>query len=65
MKNENGSVSDKKKPFFGRELLVVNIGIRPFYEDLKKQNIRAVHVDWEPPAGGDQEIVALLDKLLH
>jgi hypothetical protein len=56
--------SKKRKPFFGEELVVVNIGIKPFYEDLKSQNVRIVHVDWEPPAGGDEEMVALLDKIL-
>jgi hypothetical protein len=25
----------KKRPFFGKEFVVVNIGIKPFYEDLK------------------------------
>jgi hypothetical protein len=54
-----------RQPFFGKELVVVNIGIRPFYDDLKKQKIKAAHVDWEPPAGGDEEIVALLDKILR
>ncbi len=64
MKNENEAFPNERKPFFGKELVVVNIGIRPFYDDLKKQNVRATHVDWEPPAGGDEEIVALLDKIL-
>jgi len=57
-------LSNKKKPFFGKELVVVNIGIRPFYEDLKKQNVKVAHVDWEPPAGGDGEVTALLDKIM-
>ena len=58
------TVFAKKKPFFGKELAVVNIGIKPFYEDLKSQNVRIVHVDWEPPAGGDEEMAALLDKVV-
>ena len=65
MKNKDDSFPSTSKPFFGKELVVVNIGIRPFYDDLKKQNIKATHVDWEPPAGGDEEIVALLDKILR
>lgn len=65
MKKENDFFPSKRKPFFGKELVVVNIGISPFYDDLKKQNVKAAHVDWEPPAGGDEEIVALLDKILH
>lgn len=57
-------LSSRRKSFFGEELVVVNIGIKPFYEDLKKQNIKVAHVDWEPPAGGDEEVAALLDKIL-
>ncbi len=58
-KLERGKVS-----FFGKELVVVNIGIKPFYDDLKDQNVKVVQVEWEPPAGGDQELIALLDKIL-
>jgi hypothetical protein len=54
----------KRKSFFGEELVVINVGIRPFYEDLKKQNINVAHVEWSPPAGGDEELVALLDRIL-
>jgi len=61
---KNWHLSESKKPFFGKELVVVNIGIRPFYEDLKKLNVKVAHVDWEPPAGGDEEVTALLDKIL-
>jgi FdrA protein len=57
-------LAEREKPCFGKDLVVVNIGIRPFYEDLKKLNVKVSHVDWEPPAGGDQEVTALLDKIL-
>jgi FdrA protein len=61
---KNWHLSENKKPFFGKELVVVNIGIKPFYEDLKKLNVKVAHVDWEPPAGGDEEVATLLDKIL-
>ena len=63
LENDN-DLSRKRKSFFGEELVVVNIGIKPFYEDLKKQNVKVAHVYWEPPAGGDEEMVSLLDKIL-
>ena len=63
-KGNNKDLSSKRKSFFGEGLVVVNIGIKPFYEDLKKQNVKVVHVDWEPPAGGDEEVISLLDKIL-
>lgn len=42
---------------------IVNVGARNFYDSLKAQGADAVHVDWKPPAGGDREVAALLDKL--
>lgn len=46
-----------------KELNVVNVGLRSFYEDLQNQKANVVHVDWRPPAGGDPELVRLLAKL--
>ena len=54
--SKRGNLLDKK-------LKVINIGIKTFAEDLEKQGIDVVHVDWRPPAGGDVEILKLLDKL--
>jgi FdrA protein len=44
--------------------VAINIGVREFSEPLKKQAVPVVHVDWSPPAGGDAEMMSLLDKLL-
>lgn len=45
-------------------LVVVNIGIEKFAQELEKQNIEVLHVEYRPPAGGDQEMIRLLDQLL-
>ena len=58
------SPQGKGHQFFGEKLIVVNIGIRPFFEDMKKQKVEVSQVDWEMPAEGDQELVSLLDKLV-
>ena len=42
----------------------INIGIYDFAESLKIQGIEVIHVNWAPPAGGDPEMIELLDKLL-
>jgi deoxyribodipyrimidine photolyase-like uncharacterized protein len=63
MKNNNSDVK-RNLSFFGQKLIVINVGIKTFYEDLKKHNVKVIHVDWKPPAGGDKEITALLDKIL-
>jgi hypothetical protein len=55
---------DGRERFFDEDLVVVNIGIKKFYEDLKIQGVKVVHVDWEPPAGGDERLIALLDRIL-
>jgi len=33
-------------------------------ENLEGQGAEVVQVDWIPPAGGDEEMLALLDQLL-
>jgi hypothetical protein len=48
---------------FGKELKILNIGLEQFTEDLKSQDVKAVQLDWRPPAQGDQEAADLL-KLL-
>lgn len=43
---------------------VINIGLRSFHEACESQGIPTVHIQWEPPAQGDRELLILLDKLL-
>jgi FdrA protein len=60
-------MSEKKsvnqKTILTENLKVVNIGISTFAEDLRSQGVDVVHVDWKPPAGGDVEMLKLLEKL--
>jgi FdrA protein len=44
-------------------LKVVNIGISTFADDLRSQAVEVVEVDWKPPAGGDAEMLRLLERL--
>lgn len=53
----------KAKELIQKELKVINIGIRPFYDALKEQKVKVVFVEWKPPAGSDQNLIRLLDKL--
>lgn len=52
-----------EKNILTEELKVVNIGISTFADDLRSQNVDVVHVDWKPPAGGDVEMLKLLEKM--
>lgn len=47
---------------FGRELNILNIGTSKFKEDLELQGQKVVDIDWEPPAGGDIELLNILDR---
>ncbi|MDI6643272.1 MAG: DUF1116 domain-containing protein [Candidatus Hodarchaeaceae archaeon] len=47
----------------GEKLRVVNVGVRLFYECVKAQGAEAIHVEWRPPAGGDEKLARLLEKL--
>ena len=43
---------------------VINIGLRSFFEACESQGVPSVHIQWQPPAQGNQELFHLLDKLL-
>jgi hypothetical protein len=43
---------------------VVNVGVADFAVSMRAQGLSVVQVDWRPPAGGDPEMIALLDRLL-
>jgi len=43
---------------------VINIGLRSFFEACESQGTPSVHIQWQPPAQGNQELLHLLDKLL-
>lgn len=44
-------------------LRIINIGLAGFADDLERQQIEVIDVDWSPPAGGNPEMVELLAKL--
>jgi len=48
----------------GRELMVINIGLEIFAQSLEEQGVKVAHVDWSPPAGGDSEMIRLLEKFI-
>jgi FdrA protein len=46
-----------------RPLAAINVGLESFYESLTSQGAQAIHVDWRPPAGGNEKLVSLLAKM--
>ena len=53
----------KMQELFTSPLQVVNIGLMSFYESVKTQKITCIHVDWKPPAGGDEKLLSILSRL--
>ncbi|MBI5836864.1 MAG: DUF1116 domain-containing protein [Candidatus Eisenbacteria bacterium] len=49
---------------FSSDLSVINVGLASFASDLRRAGGRAVDVDWRPPAGGDPELLAALDRCM-
>lgn len=52
------------RSLLGSELRVINIGLDIFYIALTEQRVKAVDVNWNPPAKLDKESEDILDKLL-
>jgi hypothetical protein len=53
----------RRKSILSESLKVVNIGIQSFADDLESQGVKVARVDWKPPAGGDEEMLRLLEEL--
>ena len=43
--------------------VIVNVGLEGFSEEMQARDVKVVHVDWRPPAGGDAELADLLSRL--
>lgn len=41
----------------------INVGLEGFAESLAAQNAHVVHVDWRPPAGGDERLMGILARM--
>ncbi|MCD6427497.1 MAG: hypothetical protein J7L03_05325 [Caldisericaceae bacterium] len=54
----------KISDLFKQELKVINIGLLSFKESLEDVGVKVIQVDWRPPAGGDEEVMDALKKLL-
>lgn len=48
---------------FQKKLKVINMGLESFYKELKDQEVDVVHVEWRPPAGGNEKMNSLLARL--
>jgi len=44
-------------------LAAINVGLESFAESLMAQDAPVVQVDWQPPAGGNERLMAILERM--
>lgn len=59
-KNEGVPVSLEQ---LNQPLAAINVGLESFYDSLISQGAQAVHVEWRPPAGGNEKLASLLARM--
>jgi hypothetical protein len=57
-------VQSKIEELLQQPIVVINVGLEKFAKSLEEQQVEVLQVDWVPPAGGDSEMIDLLDRLL-
>ena len=46
-----------------KPMAAINVGLESFTESLAAQNARVIQVDWRPPAGGNEQLMAILERM--
>jgi FdrA protein len=59
----DGSSKSVDADLLSQPVAAINVGLESFYDSLRGQGAKAVHVDWKPPAGGDERLQAILQKM--
>jgi FdrA protein len=44
-------------------LAALNVGVESFAGSLIAQEAKAIHVDWKPPAGGNEKLMKILERM--
>jgi FdrA protein len=44
-------------------MAAINVGLESFTESLAAQNARVIQVDWRPPAGGNEQLMGILERM--
>ena len=57
-------MDQKINTILDQPIIAINLGLSQFAASLEDQEVEVVNVNWTPPAGGDEEMMDLLDKLL-
>ena len=59
----SAEISNKSTDILSQEIQAINIGLENFKDALEAQGIKVVHVNWQPPAGGDMKLINILKKM--
>ncbi|MEE9561672.1 MAG: acyl-CoA synthetase FdrA [Thermoanaerobaculia bacterium] len=44
-------------------VVAINVGLESFYDSLTGQGVEAVQLEWRPPAGGDVQLMSILERM--
>lgn len=67
--NERGSVEAAALgkavdlPNLKKPMAAINVGLESFAANLKDQDAPNIHVDWKPPAGGNEKLAGILERM--
>jgi FdrA protein len=53
----------KINALFNHDLVVINMGLEAFGDNLKREKVKVLSMNWKPPAGGNKKLMSLLEKL--
>jgi FdrA protein len=54
---------DRPTPLLAAPARVVSVGLALFAETLMGLGVPVIHVEWQPPAGGDSRLADLLTRI--
>lgn len=63
MSEDRHSHQPATSDLFGVRKGVVNLGLEGFADSTRAQGVATVHLQWKPPAGGDERLARLLAAL--
>ncbi|HLE53582.1 MAG TPA: acyl-CoA synthetase FdrA [Anaerolineales bacterium] len=59
----SGNIRSIDLSVLGRPLAALNVGLESFTQSLTAQNAQVIHVDWRPAAGGNEKLMAILERM--
>jgi len=61
--SSTGSMKPVELSVLEGPLAAINVGLESFTDNLKAQGVPAIQVDWRPPAGGNEKLMGILERM--